>query len=366
MALPLRRNSGPESEFKKMFGKKSKSSKFDSLQGQSSHYSLRIEQKKKEMLEYNNQSAEYLSKNTSSSESLDNIISSQKLKSRKGHSLDRSVLTLDIEPNLPAKPKRSSWFLREKRDKQMNKRNSLDITSTYDTGLGPKSLIKNKQIQRQNASDFTGYNDSSSTQPEDIDFKKGISKFQIGKRFLKGEIGIKSFNYYLLKESLKKINASNLSNKPTENPNKMKPSFMSKSDENIYEEIFFQNQSQHNRKESPPKQPPPLPPLTHQFSLKHRKKEIESCMNCEICQHEQQQSICQAQNCETCVKIKRNCVFDPKQQNKHDASYGQITQTAEDVIYDFFQKQQGQHVLQFQSYNPNNPQVRFLDKQIFF
>lgn len=341
-----------------MFGKKSKSSKFDTLQGQSSHYSLRIEQKKKEMVEYNNQSAEYLSKNTSSSESLDNMISSQKFKSRKGHSLDRSMLTLDVEPNLPAKPKRSSWFLREKRDKQMNKRNSLDITSTYDTGLGPKSRMKNKQVQRQNASDFTGYNDSSSTQPEDIEFsKKGFSKFQIGKRFLKGEIGIKSFNYYLLKESLKKNN-----NKPTENPNKMKPSFMSKSDENIYEEIFFLNQNQIQRKDSPPKQPPPLPPLTHQFSLKHRKKEIENCMNCEICQHEQQ-SKCQAQNCDSCVKVKRNCEFEPKHdrshQNKHDASYGKITQSAEDVIYDFFQKQQGQNVLQFQSYNPNNPQVIF-------
>lgn len=172
LALPLRRNSGPESEFKKMFGKKSKSSKFDTMQGQSSHYSLRIEQKKKEMIEYNNQSAEYLSKNTSSSESLDNMILSQKFKNRKGHSLDRSMLTLDVEPNLPAKPKRSSWFLREKRDKQMNKRNSLDITSTYDTGMGPKSRLKNKQVQRQNASDFTGYNDSSSTQPEDVEIHK--------------------------------------------------------------------------------------------------------------------------------------------------------------------------------------------------
>lgn len=64
---------------------------------------------------------------------------------------------------------------------------------------------------------------------------KEMSKFQIGKRFLRGEIGIKSFNYYLLKESLKSTKKSTSAKFRSSSVNQT----ISKSEENIYEEIFY-------------------------------------------------------------------------------------------------------------------------------
>lgn len=72
---------------------------------------------------------------------------------------------------------------------------------------------------------------------------KEMSKFQIGKRFLRGEIGIKSFNYYLLKESLKSTKKSTSAKFRSSSVNQT----ISKSEENIYEEIFY-NDKKHPQK----------------------------------------------------------------------------------------------------------------------
>ncbi|KAG5677078.1 hypothetical protein PVAND_006862 [Polypedilum vanderplanki] len=369
LALPLRRNSGPSEfaeEFYKMFGKKKSKSKEEN----SSHYSLRMERKKKAP-QTNNHSAEYLCKNTSSSESLDNIISSYKMKGRKGFSLDRDY---DAETKPQMKPKRSSWFLRDKnRDKQSKnekflKRSSLDFTvsSAIDKkdGSNTNSVEKNrtrvKTIYRQNAADYTG--DSSTTPQEEIPEPiKKLSKFQIGKRFLKGEIGIRSFNYYLLKEGLKK----NTKQKQE------KLAYMSKSEENIYEEIFFH----HDQPTPKPQMPPALPPLNKQNSASsasslHLKAKAQSedgnCLNCEICIQEAQEkhaaAICTSQSCDKCIESSQS---QQQQQNimtnslSGSESYAKVTRKLENAtIYDFFQQpSQGQTVLQFQSYNPNNPTV---------
>lgn len=373
-----------------MFGKKSKSSKSNSKEDNSSHYSLRMERRKKVNNQANNYSAEYLCKNSSSSESIDNIISLYKMKPRKGVSLDRNIQSVEVEQKLPlplpvAKPKRSSWFLRDKsREKQsnkndkFNKRSSLDFTLTYDTKPTEKTRSRAKTIQRQNAADYstTTLTDSSTNtaQEEPLEMptkKSNLSKFQIGKRFLKGEIGIKSFNYYLLKEGLRKNNSVKQHKPDSIN---IKPRLMSRSEENIYEEIFFNNRDE--RTLPPSKLPPALPPfnVSKQTSQAQKLDKIsnkqqseddggENCMNCEIClQESQEQPNCKNNNCDKCTdshKQPKSMTNSMTSSKSSDGGYGKISRKIDDkAIYEFFQQQQqGQTVLQFQSYNPNNPNV---------
>ncbi|XP_034483748.1 GATA zinc finger domain-containing protein 10-like, partial [Drosophila innubila] len=80
---------------------------------------------------------------------------------------------------------------------------------------------------------------------------ESATKLPIGRRFLRGEIGIKSFNYYLLKEGLKSNkkldkqrsagdapSSNGKGNKSNSNNSNMKK-LHTRSEENIYEEIFF-------------------------------------------------------------------------------------------------------------------------------
>lgn len=362
LALPARRNSGPESEALKMFGKKK--SKSMGKEEHSSHYSLRLERRKKST-QANNYSAEYLCKNSSSSESLDNIISSYKLKGRKGFSLDRDIQSFDVEHKPQSKPKRSSWFLRDKsRDKKSKsekflKRASLDFTLTYDAKQ-EKPRSKTKPIQRQNAADYTGDSSTTTPQEEVPEQKKPLSKFQIGKRFLKGEIGIRSFNYYLLKEGLKKNQGKN----QKQDSITTKPTYKSKSEENIYEEIYFY----HDQPTPKPKAPPELPPFNKQSSVPLKAKKPMSddgnCMNCEICLQEavqEKNSVCSMANCDKCAESHHHKLMTGSLSGSE--GYAQVTKKInEQSIYDFFQQQQkGQTVLQFQSYNPSNPNVYKLE-----
>lgn len=343
-----------------MFGKKKAKSKEE----HSSHYSLRLERRKNTPA--NNYSAEYLCKtgeNSSSSESLDNIISSYKLKGRKGFSLDRNIQSFDVEQKPQSKPKRSSWFLRgdKSRDKQSKnekflKRASLDFTVTYDTKQVEKPRGKIKPIQRQNAADYTGDSSTTTPQEEAPEPKKGLSKFQIGKRFLKGEIGIRSFNYYLLKEGLKKTQGKQKQDSITD-----KPTYKSKSEENIYEEIYFRSDLPTPK----PRTPPALPPFNKQSSVPQLKTKKLSddgnCMNCEICLQEAQekQSGCSTRNCDKCTesRLHRNLTTGSLSGSE---GYAQVVtrKVSEQLVFDFFKQQkQGQSVLQFQSYNPSNPNV---------
>ena len=138
-------------------------------------------------------------------------------------------------------------LMSEKRGRSLDRRGNLFADD-------PENQRKNRNrnlVKRQNATDYK--TDSSANTPlyntnseddnlkENFDQQKELkSRFQIGKRFLKGEIGIKSFNYYLLKEGLKSSKKNLLKQRST--PNALSEPQMkniSKSEENIYEEIFF-------------------------------------------------------------------------------------------------------------------------------
>ncbi|XP_055377069.1 uncharacterized protein DDB_G0287625-like [Condylostylus longicornis] len=196
----------------------------------------------------------------------------------------------------------------------------------------PKSLV-----QRQNASEswnscIAVTSDSSKATENDESFSGSVrkeSKMQIGKKFLRGEIGIKSFNYYLLKEGLKssKKFVEKKRNSLTWGSDSKK--LQSRSEENIYEEIFFVDKSSDNDDH-------------------HNKYD-----DCELCMQE-----CNKENCEYC--------FQDKKSKKH--YFGSLGRHDKHPVYSDARKSEviddlapsipvNAHILEFQSYNPNNPGV---------
>ncbi|KAL1402684.1 hypothetical protein pipiens_005983 [Culex pipiens pipiens] len=283
LALPMRRNSGPEHHgaagassrrFYTMPKKKSNSVGKDYLRSSSgsrgsrefytvdvtaelarvtntpepvdpSNVQVKVRRKK---YNYHNSSAEMLRFNDESSSS-DNLRQSKSSTlERRGRSLDRRGLG-DREP--------TGWFQREGSRKEVEEEE--------------RTRGRNRNVmRRQNAAGSTTPDSAVQQEDEEAmyraakvaaqaavaageDVKESKSKFQIGKRFLKGEIGIKSFNYYLLKEGLKSSKKNLLKQKsaPVEVvevvqpvvvavPQERRPSGLSKSEENIYEEIYFE------------------------------------------------------------------------------------------------------------------------------
>uniref|UniRef100_A0A182SF15 Uncharacterized protein n=1 Tax=Anopheles maculatus TaxID=74869 RepID=A0A182SF15_9DIPT len=318
LALPMRRNSGPEHDpgrkFYMISKKKSNSVGKDysrgsgSLQiggaggvgvgdagGSSEFYTLDVESIRRAGLnvpelkprrkKYNHHSsAELLNRllNTDESSSSDGVppkpgYSTATLDRSRGRSLDRRSYTTG--------------------DERFGTTRGLSISRAGDEdSLGRDA---GRQLQRGRKSRNTGSRREASEQdigplapdggtaagppagdvfPEDSmvksgDRESGSSKggrFQIGKRFLKGEIGIKSFNYYLLKEGLKSSKKSLLKQRsapvaaagsvdvplPDVPPQPMElispesegaAGMAERGEENIYEEIYFEDK---------PKRPP--------------------------------------------------------------------------------------------------------------
>uniref|UniRef100_A0A0K8V8V1 Uncharacterized protein n=1 Tax=Bactrocera latifrons TaxID=174628 RepID=A0A0K8V8V1_BACLA len=177
------------------------------------------------------------------------------------------------------------------------------------------------------------------------------SKMQIARRFLRGEIGIKSFNYYLLKEGIKSskrfvekqrnsftsgLASAAIGGKKTH----------SRSEENIYEEIFFKDappsddeqQQQLQQEQQQQQQPPPLPlqqsnsaqthahtqleqqaPHTqHAHQARGAETPISQCSgseegvyaDCELCLQQ-----CTKENCEYCYAQQSTAVADEHAQS---------------------------------------------------
>lgn len=170
---------------------------------------------------------------------------------------------------------------------------------------------------------------------------KEMSKFQIGKRFLRGEIGIKSFNYYLLKESLKSTKKSTAKFRSA-SVNQT----ISKSEENIYEEIFYTDK----------KNPQKVNKLKNLINYPDCELCIAECTdkNCDICKaSEQRKDAMNARNfhaqsikCKTPLDENRSIGGHEKlrSSDSHE-SISNILQTATPSV------------LQYQSYNPKNPGV---------
>uniref|UniRef100_A0A182PES5 Uncharacterized protein n=1 Tax=Anopheles epiroticus TaxID=199890 RepID=A0A182PES5_9DIPT len=301
LALPMRRNSGPEHDpgrkFYMISKKKSNSVGKDysrgsgSLQvgggsgaggasGSSEFYTLDVESIRRAGLnvpevkprrkKYNHHSsAELLNRllNTDESSSSDGVpakagYGAATLERARGRSLDRRSYTpgdatrgLSIsrtaDEDVTGRDASGRQRGRKSRNASKRENSEQDAEPLPDSGavLGPP------------AGDV--YSEDATVKGSERESSKG-GRFQIGKRFLKGEIGIKSFNYYLLKEGLKSSAKKGLLKQRSapvdaplpEPPYPMelistepmaKARMMEKGEENIYEEIYFEDK---------PKRPP--------------------------------------------------------------------------------------------------------------
>ncbi|KAH8342344.1 hypothetical protein KR059_002279, partial [Drosophila kikkawai] len=200
--------------------------------------------------------------------------------------------------------------------------------------------------------------DSAATAP--VEAVGEATKVAIGKRFLRGEIGIKSFNYYLIKEGLK--SSKKLVDKPRPPQAAKAEKRHSRSEENIYEEIFFKDTpttvsssvtgavsgvaSALSDKDAQ---------LQHNMSTTSEAGDAEAFAECEICMEQ-----CSKDNCEFCLTQQAgptaaggNMKGQPQQpepynshRSQEDNSEAHTSSTAPAA-----------HILEFQSYNPNNPGV---------
>lgn len=275
-----------------------------------------------------------------------------KMKTRRGQSLDRSGFILD---NCGQYYKKPQWYeVPKKERKERSKLRRESNTECIEQENIRYSRSRQKNIQRQNASEFRQSSDSmtpdeqntyhhhQSEEALNTKFHKSndkqpkeMSKFQIGKRFLKGEIGIKSFNYYLIKEGLKSSKKT-VTKSGTENVPKILGA--SKSEENIYEEIYFTDK--------------PTP--------EHHKKQFHKNIiypDCELCVQQ-----CSSDNCDICKynTIDNSCLdyntSGSLKYQKTDENVKIINSRQGDYsVVNKLNKQP--NVLQFQSYNPNNPGV---------
>ncbi|XP_055535482.1 uncharacterized protein LOC129724532 isoform X2 [Wyeomyia smithii] len=318
-----------------------------------------------EMLQFNDES--------SSSENMRQSKSSGTL-NRRGRSLDRRA-GAGTTAELP-------WWEQNKEQKEfVDAKQSTDGRSD---GASEQSEGRNRNlIRRQNAAEYSGRGeggdvgvadagDASGTmisQEEAIyrrtentggrhcweeggdDLKESKSKFQIGKRFLKGEIGIKSFNYYLLKEGLKssKKNLLKQRSAPVEVGGIEADVDLSKSEENIYEEIYFEDKLDD--------------PSNEKIQFVDCELCVQQCSNssCDVCNghisthklqqhhhHHRQKELDQQNVYEKLKKI-------PQQQLPAGSQY----KTARSLDIDSANANGtgAGNVLQYQSYNPNNPNI---------
>ncbi|XP_065093723.1 uncharacterized protein DDB_G0284459-like [Ochlerotatus camptorhynchus] len=369
LALPMRRNSGPEyvdsahqsRKFYTIPKKKSNSVGKDYLRGSGfsvdvadvgripatdAAYNAQVKVRRKKYNYHN--SSEMLRFNADESSSSDNLRKSGGKSStldRRGRSLDRRSGG-DME---------ARWFEKG--------------AEAGDDAAEARGRNRNL-IRRQNAAAME--EGSSVLQGEEGDDGKDGSrnKFQIGKRFLKGEIGIKSFNYYLLKEGLKSSKKNLLKQRSVpaaEGGGMAGAGGLSKSEENIYEEIYFEEK--------------PNDPSDEKIQFIDCELCVQQCSNsnCEACHshvskhklqqhhhHQQQHKQSEKQNIYEQLKQVPPPAPLPGPQHQHQQQQQHQYKAVKSLDLDELSMYHSSsstygtassNVLQYQSYNPNNPNV---------
>lgn len=357
LALPMRRNSGPESSRRKSCSildgptfNKNVASNSDLATKKKYLESYKFEEKAKpRTTNSDKKTAKHVRRDD------DSTSSDECNYSRRGQSLDRSIIK---------QQKRTLCFQRDREGTNSNRRldkmsqrkeasaeNLLSKNHRYSIDFASQSRVyqsepqpssKDGRFQSSQSSNYTlkkymssdskqeslSYNDSSQI---DRGKPKEASKFQIGKRFLRGEIGIKSFNYYLLKEGLKSTKKGSLKQQPS--PMKQRKQ-ISKSDENIYEEIFFTERKNAQK----------------QISYPDCELCIQECnnKNCDICKASEEKA---SANMTRTLPTKSKRAVEEKAQH---AARTIISNSNENITT---LTQVVPNVLQYQSYNPKNPGV---------
>lgn len=338
LAIPMRRNSGPESERRKSFS--IIQSQFSQDSGKTNkHYNEYDESKVQKRKVYDKKKKKSTEMEKKMYQGRCESSSSDELEySRRGQSLDRHIIkhqkkmhssqhdinTTSLDHKKYKMYARKDFVSGNSKSFQQKYHSSMSYGSDYkkssskSVGSRSRERFNAESMDMYHADEMQRVGGNSSTTPDEGKTKDS-SRFQIGKRLLKGEIGIKSFNYYLLKEGLKSSKKSLFKHLSTNDDRKSFEN-VSRSDENIYEEIFFVDKN---------------------------KKNLISNPDCDLCIQE-----CTRKNCDIC---RANELIGKRANEKsfRDSDIATIDQSVS-------MKDMGQHrqnVLQYQSYNPNNPGV---------
>lgn len=229
---------------------------------------------------------------------------------RRGQSLDRSLnkqskntlcFKRDRDAKTPEVRRDSSRYLPSNTETYLQ--DTMTSYSSYDTGSASRSSRSRNRFSEPLPTEVTHHSirrpsdlpvQLTDYNPDNVDkqAKESAGRFQIGKRLLKGEIGIKSFNYYLLKEGLKTSKKNATQAKPhVDQQTPLKTAFgkgqgLSKSEENIYEEIYFVDR-RYGRKAP-----------TGQHQQQHHQQSTRTLYpDCELCNLE-----CTNKNCDICLQ----------------------------------------------------------------
>lgn len=336
----MRRNSGPESARRKsmsildgpLFDKNSGISNNDLILSTKKKYSDSLKYDTKSKGRSAGKGNRLIRRNDDSSSSDDCNYN------RRGQSLDRSIMK---------QQKRTFFFQRDRDGNNSNRRfdktaqrkevsmeNLYSKSGRYSIEFSNQSRAYQDEFENARNNSKGQYLDQkqdSSIYNDQLERNKSkeSSKFQIGKRFLRGEIGIKSFNYYLLKEGLK----TNKKGGTKQQPSPIKPK-ISKSEENIYEELHFVDRKGAQK----------------QFSYPDCELCIQECTNknCEICKASAERAAAIIRTLP--AKSKR---ASEQKQLTHPGR-GKLSNSNEDLN---LLSQIVPNVLQYQSYNPKNPGV---------
>lgn len=332
LAMPMRRNSGPESSRRKscsildgpIFDRSGGCHELNASSKKKHADNFKYDEKSKTRSSSRSGKLIRRDGDSSSSDDCNNY-------SRRGQSLDRSIIK---------QQKRTLCFTRDRDGNNSNRRldkvtqrketsmdNLLSRNNRYSIDFSSQSRMyqgEGKGAQNYNAA--AQYNAATYNEQLERSKSKESSKFQIGKRFLRGEIGIKSFNYYLLKEGLKSTKKGGL--KPQQSVPIQK---ISRSEENIYEELHF------NVKKGAQKQ----------ISYPECELCIQECTNkdCEICKASEEKAM--ARTLPTKSKRANKELFNLAARSMISTSSENISTLAQPLP----------NVLQYQSYNPKNPGV---------
>ncbi|XP_032598755.1 uncharacterized protein LOC6556691 isoform X3 [Drosophila grimshawi] len=254
-------------------------------------------------------------------------------KQKRNLSLDNSRKTTQSHPQQTPNKGKQSYMSDIRNRKEHNRKQYLETEAQSGRGASEKQDIS-VRISTQN---------SLATLPVDA-----TAKLPIGRRLLKGEIGIKSFNYYLLKEGLKsskKLDKQrNVGDAKTAKNSDKK--LHTRSEENIYEEIYFKDVSGSMTKLKssvtiPAAAVQPNDEMQNQHQQQECMPDAGIYMDCELCMQQ-----CSRENCKYCI-VQGDSAASAQLQK--DDNSGKQAATSSDLP--------AAHILEFQSYNPNNPGV---------
>lgn len=369
LALPMRRNSGPDSARRKscslLDGKifDRDTEKYNTMhilpRKKQSNQSYNKYDAKQKITALNDKYAKNFRSEDSTSSDEENYV-------RRGQSLDRNIYKQQKKQMLCFQREKESQNRRldktyqkrafSKENLLMKSPRSINefATDLYDdeSFLNESQRLSRTKDRPKQLSSMLSLNDrkySSLAHSEAHSFEqldqqktKEMSKFQIGKRFLRGEIGIKSFNYYLLKESLKSTKKSTAKFRSASSVNQT----ISKSEENIYEEIFYTDK----------KNPQKANKLKNLINYPDCELCIAECTdkNCDICKaSEQRKDTMNARNFQTqSIKTKT-----PLDENRSIGGFEKLRASDSHESISNIVQTATPSVLQYQSYNPKNPGV---------